>query len=102
LFFSYFQSQLQADYRALWEISRASGWRWLKEAMNKSGIHGKHATPTGLRHSFAISCLEVYTRIPLNYIKNWMGHRDVFLTASYLTTFQQEEADCLKYLWDHF
>ncbi|SHN91343.1 hypothetical protein BHECKSOX_1653 [Bathymodiolus heckerae thiotrophic gill symbiont] len=83
-------------------FSRTKGWRLIKDVMNKSGIHGKQATPTGLRHSFAISCLEVTPPIPIERIQKWMGHKSSDLTVSYLEAFQQDEDKSLELLWKHF
>jgi len=98
----YLRPQTRSGSRPLWTMSRTTGWRLINDAMNKSGIRGKQATPTGLRHSFAISCFEVSPRIPLDHIRKWMGHRKPDLTASYLKAFQQDEIESLRRLWNHF
>lgn len=99
---TYWRPQNRSESQALLTLSRAQGWRLIKDAMGKSGIRGKQATPTGLRHSFAISCFEVSPPIPIEHIQKWMGHRHADLTASYLNAFRQDEAESLERLWNHF
>jgi len=96
-------SKMMAN-RPLWSISRSKGWRIVNEAMDQAGISGKHATPTGLRHSFAISCLEMWPKISLSQIQRWLGHRSLDLTLSYYKAFASaDEVDAnLEDLWSHF
>jgi site-specific recombinase XerD len=90
--------------RPLWSMSRSKGWRIVNEAMNQAGIFGKHATPTGLRHSFAISCLEMWPKISFSQIQGWLGHRSLDLTLSYFKAFAlADEIDGnLEDLWSYF
>jgi integrase len=98
----YFNLQTRSGTRPLWTMSRTKGWRIICKVMKKSGIKGKHATPTGLRHSFAISCLEVCPQIPLSQIQKWLGHKSLDLTLSYFKAFRHdEEIKNLDHLWEH-
>lgn len=88
--------------RPLWSMSRSTGWRIVNEAMGLAGIHGRHATSQGLRHSFAISCLELWPKISLSQIQQWLGHSSVELTLSYYKAFDQNvENDNLEFLWSY-
>jgi integrase len=89
--------------RPLWSMSRTKGWRIVSGAMGQAGIHGKQATPTGLRHSFAISCLEIWPKIPFDQIQKWLGHRSLDLTLSYFKAFTQSgKFEGMEPLWSHF
>ena len=46
------------------------GSRRVNEIMQAAGIKGIHACPKGLRHAFAINCLE--KQIPLNMAQKWL------------------------------
>ena len=82
-------------------MSRTKGGRFINAAMTEAGIIGKHATPTGLRHSFAISCLELWPRIPFKQIQKWMDHKNIDLTLSHFNAFTNE-IENMEMLWDHF
>jgi len=99
----HFQTPSNID-RPLWAMSRAKGWRIINATMNQAGISGRHATSTGLRHSFAISCLEIWPRVSFSQIQRWLGHRSLDLTLSYLKAFVlTDEIDPnLEDLWNHF
>jgi len=98
----YLRVELQNTSKPLWSISRSAGWRLIKKVMKQASITGKKATPTGLRHSFAISCLEMSSPIPLHWLQEWMGHRRLDLTASYLNAIEYNEAENLKQLWNYY
>ena len=55
----------------IWSYSRTTGWRIIIQVMSEAGLEGLQASPKGLRHGFAIACIE--KNIPLNMIKKWMG-----------------------------
>ena len=91
---------LQAKRKApfnLWKFSRTSAWRKITEIMEQAGIEGVHATPKGLRHGFAIACVE--HKIPLNMISKWLGHSSLETTAIYATASGQEERNIASRLW---
>ena len=95
--------QRRTANQPLWSMSRSKGWRIVTKAMTQAGIHGKHATPTGLRHSFAISCLEVWPKISFEQIQQWLGHRNIDLTLSYCKAFNQGgETKNMDDLWSYF
>ncbi|MCB1098957.1 MAG: site-specific integrase [Verrucomicrobiae bacterium] len=81
----------------IWSISRATGWRIIKSAMNEAGIVGIHASPKGLRHGFGVRCAMV--GVPLNILQEWMGHSDPATTAIYLDIRDEEERELIKRTW---
>lgn len=81
----------------LWQFSRTTGWRIIKEAMQKAQITGIHASPKGLRHGFGVR--GALQQIPLNLIQCWMGHADLATTAIYLAVRDEEERLLIKRTW---
>lgn len=82
----------------LWSMSRATASRKIDMVMQEAGLSGIQATPKGLRHSFAIHCLE--KQIPLNLVSRWMGHSSMATTAIYANALGQEERAIASRLWD--
>lgn len=54
--------------------------------------------PKGLRHGFAIHCLE--KKIPLNLVSKWMGHSSLEVTAIYANALGEEERVIASRLWE--
>ena len=81
----------------VWPFSRATGYRLIKDFMLLAGITGTKASPKGLRHSFAIACIE--QNIPLTVIKKWMGHARLETTEIYLAITGEEEKHMASRLW---
>ena len=65
--------------------------------MHEANIHGKQATPKGLRHSFGINA--VMHSIPLNVVQKWMGHADMRTTAIYAQVQGPEERQLAERMW---
>ncbi len=69
--------------------------------MKKAGITGRQATPIGLRHSFAISCLELWPQISIQQIQKWMGHKNINSTISYFKAFKPiMKIENMDVLWE--
>ena len=66
----------------VWDFSRATGYRLVKDCMERAGIAGGMACPKGLRHGMAVAC--VTRNIPLPTIQKWLGHARLETTAVYL------------------
>ncbi len=81
----------------LWGWSRRYGYEAIKEVMELAGLHGIHATPKGLRHGFAIACID--KGVPLNMVCKWMGHASIETTAIYANASGQEERKIAAKLW---
>ena len=89
--------QKQATEERIWSISRATASLRIDKVMKAAKLEGIHATPTGLRHGFAIACVE--NRIPLNIIQKWLGHSTMRTTAIYANVLGKEERNLASALW---
>jgi len=81
----------------IWQFSRATAYRAVKDCMLRAGIRGVMASPKGLRHGFAVAC--VAKSIPLPTIQKWLGHARIETTAIYLSVSGDEERTLAKRLW---
>jgi integrase/recombinase XerD len=81
----------------VWKFSRATGYRLIKEHLNRAGIAGGMACPKGLRHAVAVACLA--QKIPLPTVKKWLGHARLETTAIYLDVSGEEERNLATRLW---
>jgi integrase/recombinase XerD len=81
----------------LWPWSRGTGWTRIIEIMKVANIAGPQASPKGLRHGFAVYCLE--KNIPLTLIQKWLGHASIQTTAIYLNAVGEEERGIASRLW---
>ncbi|MGK0190719.1 MAG: integrase/recombinase XerD, partial [Verrucomicrobiales bacterium] len=100
-------ASLTADLRSLhqrelesrlWRFSRSTGWRIIKGVMKQADITGLQATTKGLRHGFGVrGALE---KIPINVLRDWMGHSDISTTAIYLDVRDEEERKLIKRTWN--
>jgi integrase/recombinase XerD len=81
----------------IWRFSRTTGYRFIKSCMKAARINGAMASPKGLRHGFAVACIQ--ENIALTVVKNWMGHARLETTAIYLNVMGQEERAMAKRLW---
>jgi len=81
----------------IWEFSRTTAYRLVKERMKLAGIGGGMACPKGLRHGFAIACIG--KNIPLTTVQKWLGHAKLETTAIYLDATGDEERELAKRLW---
>jgi len=81
----------------LWTWTRNTGYRKIMGIMKLANIEGVHACPKGLRHSFAIHCLE--KNIPLNMVSKWMGHSSLEVTTIYANALGKEERKIASRIW---
>lgn len=91
------QVQKKNTEERIWSMSRATASRRVDEVMQVAKISGIQACPKGLRHAFAIACLEM--QIPLNLISKWLGHSSVITTAIYANALGEEERNIAARLW---
>ncbi len=91
------QVQKKNTEERIWSMSRATASRRVDEVMQAAKISGIQACPKGLRHAFAIACLEM--QIPLNLISKWLGHSSVITTAIYANALGEEERNIAARLW---
>lgn len=85
--------------RFLWEFSRMTAWRKIKEIMEHADIQGPQASPKGLRHGFGVYAI-ADCEIPLNMVQKWLGHADLKTTAIYANALGREERDIANKMWD--
>ena len=87
------------------EVFAISSWfnRLKKRQISEGGVEdakltGLAATPKGLRHGFAIACLD--KNIPLTMVQKWMGHTSITTTAIYANATGEEERNIATRLWE--
>ena len=83
----------------IWGWSRRHGYQVIKKIMDKAELEGVYAMPKGLRHAFAIACLD--KGLPLNMVQKWLGHSSIETTAIYANAVGKEERKLAAKLWQH-
>ena len=81
----------------LWNWSRATAWRRVKEVLAAAGIEGAQASPKGLRHAMGVAA--VGQGIPLNLVQRWMGYAQLTTTAIYAEAVGEEERSIAARMW---
>ena len=81
----------------IWGWSRRHGYQVIKKIMDKAELEGVYAMPKGLRHAFAIACLD--KGLPLNMVQKWLGHSSIETTAIYANAVGKEERKLAAKLW---
>jgi integrase len=81
----------------LWDWSRTTGWRRVREVMEAADIRGLCATPKGVRHGFGIKA--VTSEVPLNMTQKWLGHARLATTSIYTDAIGPEEQWIAKRMW---
>ena len=76
---------------------RVTGWRIVKDVMERARIAGPQASPKGLRHAFGIHAIEV--RIPEAMLQKWMGHARARTTRIYTVFDSSDERKWAKKMW---
>ncbi len=81
----------------LWDWSRTTGWRRVREVMQAASIEGICATPKGVRHGFGIKA--VTSEVPLNMTQKWLGHARLATTSIYTNAMGPEEQKIAERMW---
>lgn len=81
-----------------WAFSRVTAFRLIKKKMADAQINGCMACPKGLRHGFAVACIEA--GVPLTTVQKWLGHGRLETTAIYLNVCGDEEQELAKRVWN--
>lgn len=81
----------------LWDWSRTTAWRRVKEVMEAAAIYGVCASPKGVRHGFGIKA--VTSEVPLNMVQKWLGHSRLATTAIYTDATGSEEQRLAERMW---
>ena len=84
----------------LWSMSRSTAWRRVKRVMKRAGIEGPQATCKGLRHGFGIALLSGEKPVPLNVLRDLMGHTDTQTTELYLKAIGYEKRRLVMQAWE--
>lgn len=77
--------------------SRKTAYSRIMKTMTQADLNGIAATPKGLRHAFAIACLD--KGLPLNLVQKWMGHASITTTSIYANASGEEERNIIAKLW---
>lgn len=86
--------------KPLWSMSRATSWRMVKRVMERAKISGKQATTKGLRHGFGIAMLAGDRPMPLNILRDLMGHTETKTTEIYLQAVGKEKRKLVMQAWE--
>jgi integrase/recombinase XerD len=81
----------------LWNWSRTTGWRRVREVMAAAALQGLFATPKGVRHGFGVKA--VTSKVPLNMTQKWLGHARIATTAIYTDAMGPEEQKIAERMW---
>lgn len=86
------------DEKPLWDWSRTTAWRRVKEVMDAAEIaDGPHKSPKGLRHGYGVAA--VSSGVPPNMLKKWMGHASLEVTAIYSNALGEEQHKIAARMW---
>ena len=91
------QRDPQRSNRRLWDWSRTTAWRRVKEVMAQAGIAGASAMPRGLRHSFGVSAFQANVP-PIYLVQRWLG-RTLRTTAIYGDVIGPDERIFAARMW---
>ena len=92
--------QKQDSKEPLWSMSRTTSWRLVKRVMDNAGIKGPQATQKGLRHGFGIAMLTGEQPLPLNVLRDLMGHTDTKTTEIYANAIGYEKRKLVMQAWE--
>ena len=68
--------------------------------MKRAGISGNTAISKGLSYGFSIVMLNVEKNIPLNILRNLMGHAETKRTEIYLQAVGKEKRKLVMQAWE--
>lgn len=81
----------------IWNWSRTTAWRRIKEVMLAAGVMGASATPKGLRHGFGVNAFQ--SNVPPHLVQRWLGHASLRTTAIYGDVIGPEERAFAARMW---
>lgn len=94
------ERQEKNSHLPIWTVHRVTAWRRVKRVMKRAGINGKQATSKGLRHGFGIAMLSGEKPLPLNILRDLMGHTSTTTTEIYLQAVGAEKRKLVMQAWD--
>ena len=87
------------DAPMIWDWSRMTGYRRVKEVMEAAGIEGgPHQCAKGLRHGYGVHAIT--SGVPLNMLSKWMGHASLEVTAIYANALGEEQRSIASRMWE--
>ena len=84
-------------HRRIWQWSRTTAWRRVKEVMAKANVAGLAATPKGLRHGFGVKAFQ--SLVPAHLVQRWLGHASLRTTSIYGDVIGPEERAFAARMW---
>jgi len=86
--------------KPLWDMSRTTAWRYIKKVMDRANVVGLQATGKGLRHGFGIAMLAGDRPMPLNILRDLMGHTETKTTEIYMQCVGKEKRKLVIQAWE--
>jgi len=81
----------------IWNWSRSTAWRRVKEVMAHAQITGLAASPKGLRHAFGVSAFQ--SSVPPHLVQRWLGHASLRTTTIYCDVSGPDERRFAERMW---
>jgi integrase/recombinase XerD len=81
----------------LWQWSRSTAWRYVKQVMRRAAVSGAAATPKGLRHTFGVAAFQA---VPPHIVQRWLGHASLRTTGIYGDVSGREEHLFAERIWE--
>jgi integrase/recombinase XerD len=91
------QRDPDSAYGRIWNWSRTTAWRRVKEVMAIANISGTPAMPKGLRHGFGVHAF--LSLVPPHLVQRWLGHASLRTTAIYGDVIGTEERALAARMW---
>jgi integrase/recombinase XerD len=82
----------------LWDWTRKTGYNHVTAVMTQAALAGPQASPKGLRHGYAVACIE--KGIQLNIVQELLGHAQMTTTAIYARAVGAERRGIVARLWE--
>ena len=86
-----------AGRERVWLVHRQTARRWIAAIMKDADLSGFRANSRGLRHGFAVGCVE--EDVPITVLKKWLGHARLETTAIYTNVVGAEELALAERRW---
>ena len=91
------QSDPDSAFRRIWNWSRTTAWRRVKEVMAAAHVTGAPAMPKGLRHGFGVNAFQ--SLVPPHLVQRWLGHASLRTTSIYGDVIGPEERAFAARMW---
>ncbi|GLR86538.1 hypothetical protein GCM10007857_32490 [Bradyrhizobium iriomotense] len=81
----------------IWNWSRSTAWRRVKEVMAEAEVMGLAASPKGLRHAFGVAAFQ--SSVPPHLVQRWFGHASLRTTGIYCDVSGPDERRFAERMW---